>query len=101
MLPENIKLLKALGEESRYLIVEVLLKGEKCACEIPALIGRTQSNTSMHLKKLKEWDLIQSRREGKKIIYFIKERRVYSLFKVLKISENKSLIKSKNKKKQH
>jgi ArsR family transcriptional regulator len=79
----NLKLLKSLSEESRYKIVELLLKEEKCACEIPRLIGKTQSNTSMHLAKLNECGILQSRREGKKIIYSIKDFRVYNIFKSL------------------
>jgi len=88
----NLLLLKALGEETKYKIIELLLKGggctcdkgEYCACEIPSLIKRTQSNTSMHLTKLQEWGIIKSRREGKKILYSIKDKRVYDIFKVLK-----------------
>ncbi len=76
----NLKLLKALSEETRYRIIEVLLKGEICACKIPALIGRTQSNTSMHLSKLVELNLIQYRKEGKTSPYSIKEPMVYELF---------------------
>lgn len=70
---DNLKLLKALSEESRYRIVEVLLDGEKCACEIPQLIGRRQNNTSMHLTKLTDLGILQSRKKGKNVIYGIKE----------------------------
>ena len=88
---KNILLFKALGEETKYKILELLLKGEHCtyakgeycACEIPSLIKRTQSNTSMHLAKLIEWNIIQSRRDGKKILYKIKDKRVYDIFKLL------------------
>lgn len=79
----NLKLLKALSEESRYKIIKILLKGEKCACKIPTLIGRTQSNTSMQLTKLTNLGILQSRREGKKIIYSIKDKRVYDLFRLM------------------
>lgn len=79
----NFKLFKALGEETRFNIIEVLLQGEICACEIPQLIGKTQSNTSMHLSKLLELDVVESKREGKKIIYSIKDKRVYEIFKIL------------------
>lgn len=83
LIEHNLKLLKALSEESRYKIVELLLKGEKCACKIPKLIGRTQSNTSMQLTKLTRLGILQSRREGKKIIYSINDKRVYDLFKLM------------------
>ncbi|MBU5557630.1 MAG: metalloregulator ArsR/SmtB family transcription factor [Candidatus Aenigmatarchaeota archaeon] len=85
---DNLKLLKALSEETRYRIIETLLKGEKCACEIPFLIHRTQSNTSMQLLKLVDLGVLKSRREGRKIIYSIKNRKVYSIFRVLGVLKN-------------
>ena len=87
----NIELLKALSEESRFRIIEVLLKGEKCACEIPQLIGRTQSNTSMHLTKLTDMGVLKSRRQGKRILYSIHDLRVYDVFKALGYPEGKLL----------
>jgi len=88
---ENLKILKALSEETRYKIVEVLLKGEKCACEIPSLINRTQSNTSMQLTKLSDLGILKSRRDGKKILYSIKDLRVCDIFKALGYPEGKLL----------
>lgn len=87
----NLKLLKLLSEESRYRIIEVLLKGEKCACEIPKLIGRTQSNTSMHLTKLSDFGILTSKRDGKMIIYSIKDLKVCDLFKAIGYPEAKLL----------
>ncbi len=80
---KNLKLFKALGEETRYKIIEVLLQGEICACEIPKLIDRTQSNTSMHLAKLNDWDIIEFRKDGKMVIYSIKDKRIFDVFKML------------------
>ncbi len=82
---DNIKLFKALGEETRYRIIEVLLKGERCACDISKLINRTQSNTSMHLAKLNELGITKFRKEGKRVIYSIKNEKVYEIFKALRI----------------
>lgn len=80
----RLNLFKALAEKTRYLILKELLNGEKCACEIPKLIGRTQSNTSMHLSKLLENDILQTRRDGKRIFYSIKDVRIKKIFEVLK-----------------
>ncbi|WP_048128915.1 ArsR/SmtB family transcription factor [Methanosarcina lacustris] len=80
---ENIQIFKALSEETRYKIIKVLLEGEKCACEIPDLIGRTQSNTSMHLAKLQDWDIIKVRKDGKKRLYSIDNEKVRKLLKLL------------------
>ena len=88
---QNLRLLKALGEETRYKIVEVLLNGETCACEIPSLIKRTQPNTSMQLAKLKEMGILKSRREGKKIIYSIQDQRVAGIFKTLDKPEKQNI----------
>ena len=75
-------LFRAMGEETKFLILKTLLTGEMCACEIPTAIKRTQSNTSMHLAKLMEWGLIKPRREGKWIYYSIKDKRIIDAFKL-------------------
>jgi ArsR family transcriptional regulator len=94
---ENIRLFKALSEDTRYRIIKALLeaeskcnenksgdcKGELCACEIPELIGRTQSNTSMHLAKLQDWGIIKVRKEGKMRLYSIENDKIRKLLEVL------------------
>ncbi len=82
---DAFRLLKALGEETKYNIIRFLLTGERCACEIPSHIGRTQSNTSMHLKKLREEGIVKTRRDGKKIMYSIKDPRIKKLFRLLEV----------------
>ncbi|MDD4497283.1 MAG: metalloregulator ArsR/SmtB family transcription factor [Methanosarcinaceae archaeon] len=79
----NIRLFKALSEETRYRIEKVLLKGEKCACEIPNLIGKTQSNTSMHLAKLQNWGIIKVRKDGKMRLYSINNEKIQDIFNIL------------------
>ena len=79
----NLYLFKALGEESKHRILNILLNGEICACEIPRKIGRTQSNTSMHLAKLAKWGLVKSRRDGKMILYTIKDDRINRIFEMI------------------
>ena len=87
---KNMQLFKALSEDTRYRIIKALLeaetqmrregkcgncKGELCACEIPEIIGKTQSNTSMHLAKLQDWGIIKVRKEGKMRLYSIENRK--------------------------
>jgi len=79
----NVQLFKALSEETRYKIVKVLLDGERCACEIPDLIGKTQSNTSMHLAKLQNWGVIKVRKDGKMRLYSIDNEKVRKILEVL------------------
>jgi len=93
---ENIQLFKALSEDTRYRIIKALIeseseckknkygnKGEICACEIPEIIGKTQSNTSMHLAKLQDWGIIKVRKEGKMRLYSIKNEKVRKILEVL------------------
>ena len=79
-----IKVFKAIGEETRFLIIKKLLKKELCACEIPSLIGRTQSNTSMHLTKLQDLGLIKSRRKGKMVLYSINDNDIKTIMELVK-----------------
>lgn len=81
----NQKLFKALSNETSHKIIILLAEKDYCACEIPSLISRTQSNTSMHLKKLSEDGILKNKRLGKKIIYSIKDRKLIQNLKDLKL----------------
>ena len=78
------KIFKALGEKTNFLIVNELIKKPLCACEIPELIGRTQSNTSMHLSKLKSEEILKSKRDGKKIIYSVQDKDIKKIMGLIK-----------------
>ncbi len=78
---KSITILKALADETRLKILELLLNREKCVCEIFPKVKRTQSTVSSQLRKLEKAGLIRSRREGKKIFYKIKDNRVKKIFK--------------------
>ena len=49
---EILEILKALSDETRLKIVEFLLDGEKCVCEIFPHVKRTQSTVSIQLSVL-------------------------------------------------
>jgi len=78
---EMLIFLKVLSDETRLMIVEFLLDGEKCVCEIFPHVKKTQSTVSIHLGKMEECGILESRREGKKIFYKIKDYRVCDIFK--------------------
>jgi ArsR family transcriptional regulator len=87
----ELKILKALSDETRLKIVEFLLDGEKCVCEIFPHVKRTQSTVSIHLGNLEDAEVLESRRDGKKIFYKIKDPRVCDIFKALRVSNGKTL----------
>lgn len=79
----TVKILKALGDETRLKILEFLKDGEKCVCEIVPHIKTSQSNVSQHLRILKDAAIVTDRREGKSIYYSITDERVFECIEIL------------------
>lgn len=66
-------LFKVLANPIRLDIVDTLLEGEKCVCEIIEELKKyEQSHISKSLKKLKSVGLIQDRKEGVNVYYSLK-----------------------------
>ena len=61
--------LKIISEENRLKILCILQSGEKCVCEIWQFLNLSQNLASHHLKVLKDFDLISSKKEGLKVFY--------------------------------
>jgi len=80
---ESLNILKALADETRLNIVEYLLEGEKCVCEIVPHTKRAFSTVSLQLNKLETLGVLESRRQGRWVFYRIKDRRIHSIFKAL------------------
>ena len=68
------KYLKAINDTNRLTILNVLKNKPLCVCEIFSLLNLPQNLVSHHLKVLKDIKLIESKREGVKIIYSRNER---------------------------
>jgi rhodanese-related sulfurtransferase/DNA-binding MarR family transcriptional regulator len=60
---------KALSSPKRLEILEMLAQGEKAVESISAELAIDNKLASAHLKALKEARLVQSRRDGKRIVY--------------------------------
>jgi len=60
---------KALADETRLMIVEMIAHDELCACEILEDCQITQSTLSYHMKLLTESGLVDVRRDGKRMLY--------------------------------
>ncbi len=63
----------ALADETRLKIVERLLDGEQCVCDLTDHLQAGQSRLSFHLKTLKDAGLVTDRREGRWIYYSLDE----------------------------
>ena len=60
---------RALGDETRLRLLEVMGSGERTVQELMSLMGLGQSLVSHHLRALREAGLVSTRRDGKWIHY--------------------------------
>jgi ArsR family transcriptional regulator len=75
-LNQVVNFLKVISEENRLKILCILRKQEKCVCDIWQFLDLPQNLTSHHLKVLKKFGLINSRKEGTKVFYFLNQRNI-------------------------
>jgi ArsR family transcriptional regulator len=73
---ELIQMLKALGDETRIRIVNILREGSLCVCEIESILELTQSNASRHLNKLMNAKIVTYYKEAKYVYYKLDEETI-------------------------
>lgn len=71
-----IKFLKIIADKNRLQIICMLNKGERCVCEIWQNLDLPQNLISHHLKVLKDFKLLKSRKDRTKVIYSINKKTV-------------------------
>ena len=62
---EQAKIFKALSDERRLRILELLQQGEKCTCVLIDEVDMPQSSLSYHMKILCEAGFVAGREDGK------------------------------------
>ena len=77
------RLLKALANPDRLLLLCQLTQGEHCVSEMEALVGVLQPTLSQQLGVLRQEDLVTTRREGKQIFYSIASQDALAVMQVL------------------
>lgn len=76
---------KALAHPTRLKILELLRQGEYCVCEEICVcdllkeLRLEQSNVSQHLAVLRKQGIVSSRKQGMKVLYSIKNPKVYEV----------------------
>ena len=65
------QIFKALGDANRLRIVNLLLHGELCVCDIQYVLENSQPNVSRHLAYLKNSEIVLDRRDGYRVFYRI------------------------------
>lgn len=75
--------LRIISEENRLKIICFLQSREQCVCDIWQFLKQPQNLISHHLKVLKDFGLLNSRKEGLNVYYSINEE---------ELSKNKELL---------
>lgn len=66
-------LMKALGNESRLMILCVLAEGERSVSDLNTIVPLSQSALSQQLARLRQQGLVETRRESQTIFYSLAE----------------------------
>ncbi len=85
---ECLKKIRALSDESRLKIIELLMKEPSCVNSISEKLGLEQYNISKHLRILEYAELVSHRKNGQKRIYSLHN----GLFKKLTRNKNKLVL---------
>jgi DNA-binding transcriptional ArsR family regulator len=63
------RVLRALAHPIRLAVVDFLVEGEQCVCDIAEQVGAQRSNVSRHLAVMVNAGVLESRKDGLKVIY--------------------------------
>ena len=77
---QQARVLKALANESRLMIVDRLSQSECSVGQLTELIGSDQSTVSKHLAVLRSHGIVEDRREGNNVYYTLLTPCVLSFF---------------------
>lgn len=74
MMADLLDIIKALGQENRLRILNLLNQQKLCVCELQNIMDENQSNISRHLNVLKNADIISSEKDALWIYYYLKQK---------------------------
>lgn len=75
--------LKVLGHPIRLQIVMGLIGNECCVSKISEGLGMKQASVSRHLALLRNFNIIEGKRTGTQICYFVKDYKIVRMLKSL------------------
>jgi len=90
-LSEMIDFLKIISEQNRLKILCFLKNKERCVCEIHEFLDIPQNLVSHHLKIMKDFNLLNSKKDGLNVFYSLNKEIIekYSVFLGRFLSINK------------
>ncbi len=73
---EYVSAFKAVSDETRLRIIDMLSCGEMCACDILEGLSISQSTLSYHMKILADSGLVNAERDGTWMRYTLNKKRI-------------------------
>lgn len=71
-LEARARVIKSMAHPTRLFIVEELSKGERCVCELTAMIGADMSTVSKHLALLRSAGVVADEKRGSQVYYSLR-----------------------------
>lgn len=75
----SANLFKVLMHPTRLAILDILRNGEECVCHMEAALGMRQAYISQQLMVLREFGLIQDRRDGWNMFYRVTKPEIFAV----------------------
>lgn len=97
---KQARIAQAIAHPYRIAIIHFLKDSEQCVCDIAAHIGAERSNVSRHLSVMVAAGLLESRKNGLKVMYSLKTPCILGFFECLagclkeQARENEQLLKT-------
>src|SRR5512137_265639 len=63
------QMFKALAHPGRLLMLDELSRGERCVCELAALVGSEMPTVSRHLSQLRNAGIVEDEKRGAQVFY--------------------------------
>lgn len=77
---ERAKIIKAMAHPSRLMMIDALVDGEKCVCELRELVGSDMSTVSKHLALMKEAGIVVDHKVGQQVFYSLRVPCIMNFF---------------------
>ncbi|GEM_PF-499157 len=74
------RFMKALAHPTRLFLIDELARGERCVCELTAMVGDDISTISKHLSLLREAGIVSDEKRGNMVFYSLRTPCVQSFF---------------------
>lgn len=73
---------KALADNTRIKIINILNNNELCVCDIAVVLNMTKSAVSHQLKYLREMNIVKNRKVGKEVFYTLADEHVKQILTI-------------------